>query len=135
MKKYSIGVDYGTLSARAVLVDVENGEPFGVDSVFQYPHGVMKELGGQPLPPDYALQHPKDYIDAIEFVLREVVAVNGVDPKSVVGIGVDFTACTVFPIDKKRQPICFDQKYAREPHAYSKLWKHHGAQKYLGKIK
>ena len=100
MKKYSIGIDFGTLSARAMIVDVENGERLGKDSVFVYPHGVMTSINGEALPSDYALQHPMDYIQAIEHVLQEVVVLNGIDPSGVIGIGVDFTACTVLPIDK-----------------------------------
>ena len=134
MKKYSIGIDFGTLSARAVLIDVENGEMYGTDSVFAYPHGVMTSLDGKDLPFDYALQHPMDYVEAVEHVLREVVSANGIDPSCVVGIGVDFTACTVLPLDKCGVPMCLDAKYSSEPHAYAKLWKHHGAEKYLDKI-
>ncbi len=131
MKKYSMGIDFGTLSARAVLADVENGALLDFDSVYTYPHAVITSLGDVELPKDYALQHPKDYINALEFLIPDVVAKNGVPPHSVVGIGIDFTSCTVLPIDGERVPLCMRERFAARPHAYAKLWKHHGAQKYV----
>ena len=96
MKKYSMGIDFGTLSARAVLASVEDGRLLDADAVFVYPHGVISELDGKALPKDYALQHPEDYIAALEYLIAEVIAANKIDPSAVVGIGIDFTACTVF---------------------------------------
>ena len=130
MKKYVIGIDYGTLSARAVLADAENGSILPHTPTFPYPHGVMTELAGKPLPSEFALQHPKDYTAALEFLIPELVKKNGVDPKDIVGIGIDFTACTIFPLDESREPLCFDKRFEAEPLAYSMLWKHRGADKY-----
>ncbi len=137
MKKYTLGLDFGTLSARGVLVDTENGETVAHESVFSYPHGVMTELCGKALPKTYALQHPDDYEAALKFILCDMVAAakeNGISPESIVGIGVDFTTCTVIPADENGIPLCKQEKFANNPHAYVKLWKHHGAEKYLTQI-
>lgn len=130
MKKYVIGIDYGTLSARALIADAANGEILPEKTVFTYPHAVMTELGGVALGGELALQHPKDYTDALTALIPELISKNGVDPAQIVGIGIDFTACTVLPIDKDRRPLCFDSRFENDPHAYSSLWKHHGADKY-----
>ena len=129
MAKYSIGLDYGTLSVRALLVDIETGEEVAV-SVYEYPHGVMeKELPtGETLPVGWALQHPMDYLEGLEYTVTNVMKKSGITPKQVVGIGVDFTASTIFPVRKDGYPLCFMDEFARQPHAYSKLWKHHGAE-------
>jgi L-ribulokinase len=129
MKKYTIGIDYGSLSGRILLVDVENGDEILCREV-QYAHGVMDRFlpdGVTSLAPETALQHPQDYLD----VLKEIpLALNeaGISKEEVIGIGVDFTSCTVLPIDKDGTPLCFHAEYENRPHAYSKLWKHHAAQ-------
>ena len=135
MKKYTIGVDFGTLSVRAVLLDAENGNEISA-SEFVYPHGVMSDAlpCGTPLWQDCALQHPRDYIDGISYTVREVVKKADVLPEQVVGIGVDFTACTMLPTDENLVPLCFDEKYEKIPYAYAKLWKHHAAAKQAERI-
>lgn len=129
MEKYSIGVDYGSLSARAVIVNLSTGEEVAT-AVFEYPHGVMESClpSGKKLGVDYALQHPQDYLDAMGFTVKQVLQKSGVDPALVVGIGVDFTACTVMPTLLDGTPLCFIDEFIDEPHAYVKLWKHHAAQ-------
>ncbi|MBE0667707.1 MAG: ribulokinase, partial [Bacteroidales bacterium] len=84
MSKYSIGVDFGTLSGRAVLVNVENGEEVAV-SVFDYPHGVMDERlpDGTVLGVDWALQHPQDYLDMFRETIPAVMKKAGVKPEDV----------------------------------------------------
>ena len=134
MAKYSIGIDFGTLSARAVAVDIENGRMKGNSKVFDYPHGVMTELFGKALPDTYALQHPQDYIDALDLLIPALIRENSIDPNDIVGIAIDFTACTVFPLSSDGTPLCFYERYKNEPHAYAKLWKHAGANKYAKKI-
>lgn len=134
MKRYSIGIDFGTLSARALIADVENGNILEHTAHFDYPHGVMSELCGKALPEGYALQHPRDYTDALCAVVSELVRRNAILPEQIVGIGIDFTACTVLPIDEDKRPLCLDGEFANEPHAYVKLWKHTGAQKYSARI-
>ncbi len=134
MSKYSMGIDFGTLSARAVIVDIETGEEKAT-AVSKYAHGVMsKDLLGLPLPADYALQHPKDYLESLFFVIKESIAKSGVDSADIVGIGVDFTASTVMPVMADGTPLCFLDKYKNEPHAYVKLWKHHASQKEADEI-
>ncbi len=129
MAKYSIGLDYGTLSGRALLVDVSTGEEIAT-SVLDYPHGVMDEQlpNGTKLPIDWALEHPMDYLDVIKTTIPAVIKESGVDPKDIVGLGIDFTACTVMPVKSDGTPLCFLDEYKNEPHAYIKLWKHHAAQ-------
>ncbi len=135
MKKYSLGLDYGTLSARAVLVEVKDGHE-AASAVYEYPHGIMDRSlpNGHPIPPLWALQHPEDYLSAIEIIIPRVLEEAGVTAEQIIGIGVDFTACTVMPVKKDGTPLCFVEGYAENPHAYVKLWKHHAAQKYADRI-
>jgi len=129
MAKYSIGVDFGTLSGRALLVNVETGEELA-DAAFDYPHGVMDEElpCGKKLATDWALQHPQDYLDVFANTIPEVLRKAGCSPDDVIGVGIDFTACTLLPVKSDGTPLCFLDKYREEPHAYIKLWKHHAAQ-------
>lgn len=135
MSKYAIGVDYGTLSARAVLVDVANGNELA-SAAMEYPHQVMDRSlpCGVPLGHDWALQHPRDYLDVLYATVPEVVRKSGVDPADVIGIGTDFTACTILPVTADGTPLCFLPEYEREPHAYVKLWKHHAAQDHANRL-
>ncbi len=129
MAKYTIGVDFGTLSGRAVLVSLETGAEIAT-AVYEYPHKVMETAlpCGTLLDKNSALQHPKDYMDALSYTVREVMKTEGVSPAEVVGVGIDFTACTMFPVDEDGEPLCYQKKWEKEPHAYVKLWKHHAAQ-------
>lgn len=130
MEKYTIGIDYGTLSARAILVSLDNGKEVAT-SEFIYPHAILteKEINGGESQSETALQHPSDYILALKNTVKEVLGQSGVDKDSVVGIGIDFTSCTVLPIKKDFTPLCFLDEFKNDPHAYVKLWKHHGANK------
>ncbi|MFD3262252.1 ribulokinase [Paenibacillus lentus] len=135
-KKYTIGVDYGTQSGRAVLVDLSNGHEVA-DHVTPYPHHVIDEQlpgSGIKLEHDWALQHPNDYLEVLRNSVPAVIQESGIDPADVIGIGIDFTACTMLPIDEKGQPLCFDAKYIDQPHSWVKLWKHHAAQPEADKI-
>lgn len=129
MAKYSIGVDYGSLSGRAVLVDVETGEELAT-SILEYPHAVMETQlpDGTTLGVDWALQHPQDYLDVLGHTVPSVLKQANVSADDVIGVGIDFTACTVLPVKEDGTPLCFIDKYKSEPHAYVKLWKHHAAQ-------
>lgn len=133
MSKYSIGIDYGSLSGRAVLVNVETGEELA-SAIYEYPHAVMDETlpDGTPLGHDWALQHPQDYLDVLTHTIPEVI--RGIDPGDIIGIGTDFTACTVLPVYKDGTPLCFKDEYKSTPHAYVKLWKHHAAQDKANKL-
>ncbi|MFC6332843.1 ribulokinase [Paenibacillus septentrionalis] len=128
-KKYAIGVDYGTQSGRAVLVDLSNGEELA-DHVTPYRHHVMDEElpSGVKLEHDWALQHPQDYIEVLERSIPEVLRITGIAPEDVIGIGIDFTACTMLPVTAEGTPLCFLEQHIDNPHAWVKLWKHHAAQ-------
>ena len=134
--KYVIGIDYGTLSGRAVVVRVSDGAELGSD-VFEYPHAVMDSTlaeTGAPLPPDWALQVPSDYVDVLKNAVPGAVAAAGIDPADVIGIGTDFTACTMVPTLADGTPLNELPEYADRPHAYIKLWKHHAAQPQADRI-
>ena len=135
MAKYSIGVDFGSLSGRAVIVETQSGRELA-SAVLDYPHAVMdRQLpDGTPLPPDWALQHPQDYLDVLAATIPQVLEESGVSPRDVVGIGIDFTSCTFLPVLADGTPLCFLEEYRSRPHAYVKLWKHHAAQKYANEI-
>lgn len=135
-KKYSLGVDYGTQSGRAVLVEVDTGRE-AATAVKLYTHGVMDEYlpdGVTKLKPDWALQHPQDYLEVLEVTIPAVLKESGVSSEDVIGMAIDFTACTMLPIDKEGTPLCFDDKYKSNPHSYVKLWKHHAAQDEANKL-
>jgi len=128
-KRYTIGLDFGTLSARAALVDVLDGHIEAV-SEFGYPDTVIEErLPGTEirLPSDFALQNPENYIDAVICLLRDVWRKAKIDPGAVIGIGVGFTASTVVAVDEAYTPLCMKPEYRDNPHSWVKLWKHHGA--------
>lgn len=129
MEKYVIGVDFGTLSGRSLLVRVSDGDEVAV-SVFDYPHGVMDDTlpDGIVLGVDWALQHPDDYLRIFEVTIPDVLEKSGVEPGQVIGIGIDFTACTMLPVLKDGTPLCKMEKFSSEPNAWVKLWKHHAAQ-------
>ena len=127
MGKYVIGLDYGTLSARALLVQADTGRA-EAEAEFAYPHGVITEN----LPEGWALQHPQDYLDALFSLIPQITA--GIHPEDVIGLGLDCTACTAFPVDAQGVPLCFDPKWQHEPNAYAKLWKHHAAQQRADRI-
>lgn len=129
MAKYSIGLDFGTLSGRALLCNVETGEELAT-AVYDYPHAVMDTAlpSGKKLKSDWALQHPQDYLDVVRITIPQVLEQSGVSAADVIGVGVDFTACTILPVFADGTPLCFLDAYRDEPHAYVKLWKHHAAQ-------
>lgn len=133
--QYVVGVDYGTLSGRALVVRADNGQEVGT-AVHEYQHGVMDRAlpSGRALPPDWALQHPQDYVDVLRIAVPAAVAASGVAPEDIVGIGVDFTACTLVAATSDGTPICDLPEFAGRPHAYVKLWKHHAAQSHADRI-
>ncbi len=126
---YVIGIDFGTLSGRAVVVRVADGDELGT-AVLDYPHGVLEEAlpTGEKLPPDWALHVPADYIEVLRRTIPAAVADAGIDPAQVVGVGIDSTASTLIPVLADGTPLNELPSYAHRPHAYTKLWKHHGAQ-------
>jgi L-ribulokinase len=126
----AIGIDFGTESGRVLLLDLTTGRELAV-GVVRYPHGVIDhklDQTGERLPPDWALQDPDDWLLVVEEGIPYVVAEAGVDPDQVVGIGVDFTSCTVLPVTADGTPLCKLGHWRSRPHAWPKLWKHHAAQ-------
>src|ERR1700723_3223068 len=134
-EQYVIGVDYGTLSGRALVVRVSDGREVGT-AVTDYAHGVMDRAlpGGGELAPDWALQVPADYVAVLRQAVPEAVLAAGIDPADVIGIGTDFTACTILPVFADGTPLCEVLEYSDRPHAYVKLWKHHAAQPQADRI-
>jgi L-ribulokinase len=134
--KYAIGVDFGTESGRAVIVDVADGRELAT-AVHQYGNGVIDERlpnSGIVLEPDWALQDPADYIEVFRNTLPAVLAESGVDPEDVIGVGIDFTACTMLPTLADGTPLRFLPEWRDNPHAWVKLWKHHAAQPEANKL-
>lgn len=129
MKRYALGIDFGTLSGRALLVALDTGEEVAV-SVKQYTHGVMDEAlpGGTRLGTDWALQQPSDYLEVLGEAVPDVIRKADIRPEQIIGVGIDFTASTVLPTDASGEPLCFEDQFRDNPHAYVKLWKHHAAQ-------
>jgi L-ribulokinase len=136
MPSYSIGLDFGTESVRALLVDVATGEAVAT-AVELYADGVIDEEvpgTGERLPADWALQNPADWLTGLERSVRSALARAAIDPADVVGIGVDFTSCTVLPTTAAGIPLCQLEAFRSERHAWPKLWKHHGAQTQADRI-
>ncbi|TFD29888.1 ribulokinase [Cryobacterium sp. TMT1-62] len=135
-ESYVIGVDYGTLSGRAVVVRVSDGAELG-SAVLDYPHAVMDTTlaaTGATLPPEWALQVPQDYVAVLKSAVPAAIANAGIDPARVIGIGTDFTACTMVPVVADGTPLNELPEYAGHPHAYVKLWRHHAAQPQADRI-
>src|SRR6478672_11906373 len=133
-EQYVVGVDYGTLSGRAVVVRVSDGAELGT-GVHPYPHAVLERalpasLAGaeRPLAPEWALQVPEDYREVLRVAVPAAVEAAGIDPTKVIGIATDFTACTMVPTLADGTPLNEVDGLADRPHAYVKLWKHHAAQ-------
>lgn len=127
---YAIGVDFGTASARTLLLDIRSGEEVGLCEL-AYGHGVIDQMlpdTGDPLPTDWALQDPDDYVDVLERGIQGALAQHPGAGEHVVGIGVDATSCTVVPVVPGWTPLCRLPEWRSRPHAWPKLWKHHAAQ-------
>jgi L-ribulokinase len=126
----AIGVDFGTESARSLVLDLRTGEELAVD-VVSYPHGVIDRTlpqTGERLPPDWALQDPDDWVLALEAGVVAALQRSAIEPEQVVGVGVDFTSCTVLPVAADGTPLCKLERFRTHKHAWPKLWKHHAAQ-------
>ena len=134
--QYVVGVDFGTLSGRALVVRVSDGAELGT-AVHEYAHGVLDRRlpDGTPLPPDWVLQVPDDYREVLRTAVPAAVAASGVDPADVIGIATDFTACTMVPTVADGTPLNEIDGYDARPHAYVKLWKHHAAQPQADRFK
>ena len=129
-RKFALGIDFGSLSGRALLVDMASGEEIA-SVVHEYAHGFIEDrlpASGEILPPDWTLQDPQDYLDVLSAAIPAVMEKAGVAAADIAGIGVDFTACTVLPVKKDGTPLCFLPEWRANKHAYVKKWKHHAAQ-------
>jgi L-ribulokinase len=138
VSRYAVGVDFGTESGRAVLVDVAEGRILAV-AVHPYANGVIDEalpIEGPrvSLPTAWALQDPEDYLRVFQTTVPEVLRTGGVPPEDVIGIGIDFTACTMLPTTADGTPLCLLPDLRAEPHSWVKLWKHHAAQRQADRI-
>ena len=129
MSTYTIGIDYGTESGRALLVRTEDGAEVAT-AVHPYGDGVLDRTlpDGTRLGNDWALQNPDDYLAVLKNAVPAVLKESGVSPDEVVGVGIDFTACTMLPTLSDGTPLCRLPELRSEPHAWVKLWKHHAAQ-------
>lgn len=132
--KVSLGLDFGTESVRALLVSLD-GVELGSASV-NYAHGQLTDKlpNGVVVPPDGAFQHPGDWLDSAAAAVRQALSRSGVAADRVIGIGVDFTSCTMLPALADGTPLCLVERFARELHAWPKLWKHHGAKSQTERI-
>ena len=136
MSKFAIGIDFGTESGRSVLVQLSDGKEIASE-VYEYANGVIDEKlpdSGVRLAHEWALQDPEDYIRTLEKTIPAVVKQGGVDPADVIGIGIDFTACTMLPVDSHGRALCMLEQFRENPHAWVKLWKHHAAQPEADKL-
>lgn len=129
MAKFAIGVDYGTNSVRALIVDVANGREVG-SSVWNYAHGEAGIVIDR-RDPNVARQHPMDYLEGllrtIKGALAEAGKVRGFSPKQVIGIGVDTTGSTPLPVDAQGEALALKPKFENNPAALAWLWKDHTA--------
>lgn len=130
---YVIGLDFGSLSCRGVLARISDGCILA-QAEAAYPHGILTDClpDGTPLTGNWCLQDPRDYLTVLDRILPELPVKSGVSPGEILGIGVDFTASTVIPLDGQFEPMC--RTYPSRPHAWPKLWKHHGAQSQADKL-
>ena len=128
MKRYSLGIDYGTNSCRSLLIDLDNGAEVG-STVFNYPSGEMGILL-DPKDPHVARQNPQDYLDGLEAVTRGALqqaqaSVPGFDPAQVIGIGIDTTGSTPIPVNKNGTPLGLLPEFKNNLNAMVWLWKDH----------
>jgi L-ribulokinase len=124
----ALGLDFGTESVRALLVD-DRGKELG-SATSPYAHGQITSTlpkSRKPLPPAYALQHPQDWLDSAATAVRSAMRRTKLSASDVASIGVDFTSCTMLPTLADGTPLCQFKDFASEPLAWPKLWKHHGA--------
>ena len=133
---YTLGLDFGTLSGRALLVDTADGDEVA-SATFDYPSGAIDETlptSGETLPPEWALQDPLDYLEVIKQTVPAVLEESGVSADEVVGLALDFTACTILPTKSDGTPLRSLDDFKDNPHAWVKLWKHHASQPQADKI-
>ncbi|MBP1659154.1 MAG: araB [Candidatus Aminicenantes bacterium] len=126
--KYALGLDFGTNSVRALIVDIGNGDEVGT-AIFEYPSGAAGILL-DPKNANLARQNPADWILGIERTVPAALAaakkkVKGFDPASIVGIGVDTTGSTPLPVDRAGKPLALYKEFKKNLNAQAWLWKDH----------
>ena len=134
--QYTIGLDYGTNSVRALIVNVANGAEVAA-AVWTYAHGTQGVILSRD--PNLARQHPLDYVNGAAITIKQAIAaakksVKGFKPEQVIGIGVDTTGSTPLPVDATGQPLAFHKKFANNPAAMAWLWKDHTGIQEAGEI-
>jgi L-ribulokinase len=135
-KTYALGLDFGTESVRALLVNVATGAEVA-NVVVRYPHGVITDnlpKSSAKLGADWALQHPGDYVNGMTRATKDAMKLAKAIGDQVCGIGISFTACTMLPTTADGKPLSALPKFAKKPNAWCKLWKHHAAQPQADKI-
>lgn len=133
---HALGLDFGTESARVLVVEVESGAIRGA-ATRAYANGVITGAlpgGSGTLSPGWALQDPADWLEALAVAVPAALAGGGVKPSAIVGVGIDFTSCTILPCTGDGTPLCALDDYRARPHAWPKLWKHHAAQRHADRI-
>src|SRR5689334_10214821 len=136
MPRCAIGIDFGTESVRSILVDVDGGDIIAT-AVSQFPDGVIDTRlpdSEVTLPSDWALQNPADWLTGLDATIGAVMASSKLTPESVIGLGIDFTSCTILPTTADGTPLCELPHLRATPHAWPKLWKHHAAQPQAARI-
>jgi L-ribulokinase len=136
MAQLALGVDFGSLSGRAVLIDVATGVTVA-SVVHEYEHGFIEDrlpATGEKLPPDWTLQDPQDYLSVLAQAIPAALREAGATASDVIGVGIDFTASTVMPITRDGSPLCFLPAYRANKHAWVKVWKHHAAQQEANRL-
>lgn len=131
----ALGLDFGTESVRAILVDLKGDERGS--AVVPYAHGQILDTlpgSGKKLPPSYALQDPQDWLDSASRAVRSSLRKAKVAADDIIGIGVDFTSCTMLPALRDGMPLCQLDRFKEQPLAWPKLWKHHGAKEQTDRI-
>jgi len=124
---YTLGLDYGTNSVRALIVNTANGREVAA-AVWNYSHGTRGVILSRD--PNLARQHPADYLTGAETTIKQALAmakrsVRGFKPDQVIGIGVDTTGSTPIPVDASGRPLAMDRRFAKNLAAMAWLWKDH----------
>jgi L-ribulokinase len=137
MKRYALGIDYGTNSCRSLLVDLDDGTEVG-STVFPYPSGELGILLDE-RNPNVARQNPQDYLDGLMVVARGALEqareqVPGFDSAQVVGMGIDTTGSTVIPVNRDGTPLGLVPEFKENLNAMVWLWKDHTAHEEAAEI-
>ncbi|WP_437222527.1 ribulokinase [Planctomicrobium sp. SH661] len=131
----ALGLDFGTESVRVLIVDLQ-GRELGVATEAYELGQIVDRLPTtqERLPVDFALQHPSDWMKAATKATRQAISVAGIAGEQIIGIGVDFTSCTMFPTRSDGTPLCLTPEFSAEKYAWPKLWKHHAAKQETDRI-